>query len=78
MDKWLHVVSLAGAGETEVIRLEVILMDDRLAVGHARSLGIRVPTAIYLQAKTARAHPERRRLSEGDLQAVLGAADEGF
>lgn len=87
---------LLHSGETEVIRLaeyrraEIILMDDRLAVVHARSLGIRVlPTvAIYLFAKRRgligsvgpkidRLRAVGFRLSARDFQAVLEAAGEG-
>jgi predicted nucleic acid-binding protein len=83
------------AGETEVIKLaqimtaNVLLMDDRLAVEHARSLGFRVvPTiAIYIMAKrkqlvkSVKDKADRLRdigfrLTDRDYRAVLGAAGE--
>jgi uncharacterized protein len=86
---------LLHAGETEVIRLGeqlgagVLLMDDRAAVIHARSLGFRVvPTiAIYIEAKrrgkmrSVKGKVDRLRavgfrLTDQDYKAVLTAADE--
>jgi uncharacterized protein len=86
---------LLHLGETEVIRLaqqsraSMILMDDRLAVMHARALGFRVsPTvAIYIRAKrlglikSVKDKVDQLRsvgfhLSERDHRAVLTAAGE--
>lgn len=86
---------LLHPGETEVIRLaeqsrtSLILMDDRLAVMHARTLGFRVsPTvAIYIRAKrlgvikSVKDKVDQLRsvgfhLSERDYGAVLAAAGE--
>jgi uncharacterized protein len=82
-------------GELEVIQLgqqlraDVLLMDDRRAVGHARSIGFRVlPTiAIYIEAKrkgmigAVKEKVDRLRilgfrLTEEDYRAVLAAAGE--
>jgi predicted nucleic acid-binding protein len=82
-------------GETEVIRLaeqlraDALLIDDRSAVIHARSLGFQVaPTiAIYIDArrkhlirsvkeKVDRLRDEGFRLTDRDYQAVLAAAGE--
>jgi len=83
------------AGEAEVIQLaqeagaNVLLIDDRIAVEHARSLGfVVVPTlAIYIRAKhlglitsvREKADQLRRarfRLTDQDYHAVLRAAGE--
>ncbi|HEV2202134.1 MAG TPA: DUF3368 domain-containing protein [Bryobacteraceae bacterium] len=82
-------------GELEVIQLgqqlhaDVLLMDDRRAVGQARSIGFRVmPTiAIYIEAKRKgmigavkekvdRLRTLGFRLTEEDYRAVLAAAGE--
>ncbi len=87
--------NLLHLGETEVIQLaqqvraSMILMDDRLAVTHARTLGLRVsPTvALYIRAKrlgviknvTDKIDQLRSvgfHLSERDYRAVLAAAGE--
>jgi len=83
------------AGEAEVIQLarevgaNAVLIDDRIAVEHARSLGFTVvPTvALYIRAKHLGLIPSVRekadqlrrarfRLSDADYQAVLRAAGE--
>lgn len=82
-------------GETEVIRLAeqvsagVLVMDDRLAVFHARAMGFRVaPTiAVYIEAKRKHLVDNVKhkvdqlratgfRLTETDYRAVLAAAGE--
>lgn len=82
-------------GETEAIQLaqelraDLVLMDDRRAVVHARSLGLLVaPTiAIYIRAKrngmvrsvakkADRLRTAGFRLTDRDYQAVLRAAGE--